>query len=280
MATAKQIAANRRNAQKSTGPRTEEGKAKVSQNRTTHGLCGKFFVLAEVEKQENYETLLARFIEEEQPTTQRQHELVVKMARHTWLANRALQLQDNCFVLEPKTPEQVKSGEIPVGVDYHLERYVRYHAAQDRAYQRAAAELDKLKKAERLAEIGFESQKRAQAEEIRKAEKHALAIATATIRKQREEIRLGDDLSKILPPDFNPDDLNSLFSAAATGTMTHTRSYKPLNQSQERSDCSLNSFTHRRHHTMSAPTELLLRSSTTEPATPSRIDPEKTRMLA
>ena len=93
MATAKQIAANRRNAQKSTGPRTEEGKAKVSQNRTTHGLCGKFFVLAEVEKQEDYETLLARFIEEEQPTTQRQHELVVKMARHTWLANRALQLQ-------------------------------------------------------------------------------------------------------------------------------------------------------------------------------------------
>ena len=32
------IRANQRNAQLSTGPKTEEGKAKVSQNRRTHGL--------------------------------------------------------------------------------------------------------------------------------------------------------------------------------------------------------------------------------------------------
>jgi hypothetical protein len=38
MSSEKQIAANRANAQKSTGPRTPEGKAVVSLNSLTHGI--------------------------------------------------------------------------------------------------------------------------------------------------------------------------------------------------------------------------------------------------
>ena len=38
MATQKQIKANRQNAQKSTGPKTSDGKAVVSQNAVKHGL--------------------------------------------------------------------------------------------------------------------------------------------------------------------------------------------------------------------------------------------------
>ncbi|MGH9623551.1 MAG: hypothetical protein ACRD4G_04315, partial [Bryobacteraceae bacterium] len=95
-----------------------------------------------------------------------------------------------------------------------LECYVRYHAAQDRAYQRASTELQKRKKARQLAEIGFASQKRAEAEESRKAEKHAVHIATANLRKQREEMKLGDAIAKILPPDFDLSSLDQVLSAA------------------------------------------------------------------
>ncbi|MBW7998565.1 MAG: hypothetical protein FVQ81_18725 [Candidatus Glassbacteria bacterium] len=47
MATKKQIAANRRNARKSTGPRTEEGKERSSQNAVKHGLTSRRAVLAD-----------------------------------------------------------------------------------------------------------------------------------------------------------------------------------------------------------------------------------------
>ncbi|MGH9638666.1 MAG: hypothetical protein ACRD3Y_01275, partial [Bryobacteraceae bacterium] len=117
MATPKQIAANRRNAQKSTGPKSVQTKAIVAQNGVKHGLCGRFRVLKELERQEDFDALLNQLMEDEQPVGQAEIELVVKMAEHTWLANRALRFQNQCFALEPKSPEQAKKGEIPVGVD-------------------------------------------------------------------------------------------------------------------------------------------------------------------
>ena len=45
MATEKQIQANRNNAKKSTGPRTEQGKAASSQNALKHGLLARDAVL-------------------------------------------------------------------------------------------------------------------------------------------------------------------------------------------------------------------------------------------
>src|SRR5581483_10953336 len=223
MATPKQIAANRKNALNSTGPKSAETKAKVSQNGLKHGLCRSFRVLPEVEHQEDYDALLNQLMEAEQPVDRAEIELVVKMAQHTWLANRAVGLQNNCFSLEPKTPQDRKTGEIPVAIELQLlERYARYHAAQDRAYQRASAELQKRKKERRLAEIGFASQKRA-------AEKHALQMAIANMRKQREEMKLGSELADMLPPDFNLSDLNSpSFRAISEAMGAHSHPHSDI----------------------------------------------------
>lgn len=46
MASEAQILANRRNAERSTGPRTEEGKAVVSQNAVKHGLSARLDVIS------------------------------------------------------------------------------------------------------------------------------------------------------------------------------------------------------------------------------------------
>ena len=52
MATAAKVSANRRNAEKSTGPRTAEGKAAAAQNAVKHGLWARAPVLMHEDPQE------------------------------------------------------------------------------------------------------------------------------------------------------------------------------------------------------------------------------------
>ncbi len=52
MATAAQTIANQANAQHSTGPRTDAGKASSSQNATTHGLTSKYTILLPGQEEE------------------------------------------------------------------------------------------------------------------------------------------------------------------------------------------------------------------------------------
>jgi hypothetical protein len=49
MSTQAQIKANRQNAQKSTGPKTDEGKAAASQNAVKHGLFAESVIKGENE---------------------------------------------------------------------------------------------------------------------------------------------------------------------------------------------------------------------------------------
>jgi hypothetical protein len=89
----KQLLANRQNAQKSTGPRTPEGKAVSSRNAVKHGLYARDTVItskAVKEDEAEYDLLFQSMLEELKPTTTFQEYLVRKMANCLWRSRRAV----------------------------------------------------------------------------------------------------------------------------------------------------------------------------------------------
>jgi len=209
MPTAKQVAANRANAKKSTGPKSAAEKDKVSQNRLAHGLRGRFRVLENVESQAEFDDLLDSLIEDEQPVGRAELELVVKMGP-THLARRPRGPHARAlFRFYRQNPDEETSGANSLGITASMDRVLRYHAFHDRAYQRASKELLDRRKERLKAEIGSERQKRERAEEFRKAEKHAVAFAIANLNRQRLEMKLGAEIADALPPEFDVTKLNS-----------------------------------------------------------------------
>src|SRR6195256_5847565 len=87
MASEKQIAANRLNAQKSTGPKTPEGRAAVRLNGVTHGLNAKTLVL-KGESESDFTALLDSYQAEHAPATPTEEALVVQLAMATWRLRR------------------------------------------------------------------------------------------------------------------------------------------------------------------------------------------------
>src|SRR4030081_2397101 len=79
MATTAQIEANRRNALKSTGPRTPEGKAAVSMNSLCHGLRARTVVLPG-ENREEFNQLCDNLEDEWHPQSRNEQIYLEQMA--------------------------------------------------------------------------------------------------------------------------------------------------------------------------------------------------------
>jgi hypothetical protein len=152
----RKLEANRQNAQLSTGPTSEAGKAISSRNNFRHGFTGAFCLLPD-ENLVEFDQLHADLSEEHQPATPTESMLVNDMARHYWLYQRALRLQENCFV-----------SDITAGATQNqLSLFLRYGAMHERAFRRSLADLIKLRKERLRLDRGFESQKRERAGELR-----------------------------------------------------------------------------------------------------------------
>ncbi|HXR77922.1 MAG TPA: hypothetical protein VN737_18225 [Bryobacteraceae bacterium] len=146
MSTEHQIAANRANARQSTGPRTVDGKARSARNNFRHGLASARLIVPG-EDPAGFDELVEGLRADYNPATQTEDQLILRMAQHFWLAQRAVRLQNEAF-LAGYTPDK-------------LALLLRYQTSNDRGYHQCLATLLKLKAAGLNRNIGFESQNRA-----------------------------------------------------------------------------------------------------------------------
>ncbi len=96
MATEAQILANRLNAQKSTGPRTIEGKAVVSQNAVKHGLLAESDVITS-ESHADFELHREQLLDELSPVSPMESMLAERIVTLSWRLKRAGRFQNQAI---------------------------------------------------------------------------------------------------------------------------------------------------------------------------------------
>jgi hypothetical protein len=129
MSSLKQIAANRRNALKSTGPTTPEGKDRSRCNAVRHGLTAET-VIAALEDAEDYQAFEAAVITDYDAESAVERELVLRLASVLWRLRRATGIETALFEsvaadpgkVEPESarPTLVKAADVADRSQLHL----------------------------------------------------------------------------------------------------------------------------------------------------------------
>ena len=141
--SARKLEANRQNAQKSTGPRTEEGKAKSAQNAYKHGFftSGLFTAPQAEADREPYKQLLGGLYEHYKPVGDWETLWVEKIAREFLRLARVMRFEEQ-VILE----QWIKFFRFE-GTD----KVLRYENAANRRVNEAIEQLERLQ-AKRRAE--------------------------------------------------------------------------------------------------------------------------------
>jgi hypothetical protein len=106
MSSLKQVEANRRNALKSTGPTTPEGKERSRRNAIRDGLTAET-VITSLEDIDDYQTFEAAVTADYDAKTAVERELVLRLASVLWRLRRATSIETGLF--ESVTAEPNKS---------------------------------------------------------------------------------------------------------------------------------------------------------------------------
>jgi len=93
MSTEAQILANRRNAQKSTGPRSRRGKAAVSQNAVKHGLLARQAIISS-ESQADFDLYRQQLLAELAPASPMESMLAERIVTLSWRLKRVCRIQN------------------------------------------------------------------------------------------------------------------------------------------------------------------------------------------
>jgi hypothetical protein len=99
MTSFRQIEANRRNASKSTGPKTEAGKQQSRCNAVRHGLTAET-VIGALEDAEDYQAFEATIIADYDAQSAVERELVLRLASLLWRLRRATIMETGLFEIQ------------------------------------------------------------------------------------------------------------------------------------------------------------------------------------
>jgi hypothetical protein len=147
MPTAKQTAANRMNSQKSTGPRTPEGKAASRFNALKHGIFATTQIMFD-ESAEDLAELAAEYHEHHRPADPEQRFLVDTLVSNEWRLRRLRRVEaelwqsaSNVFLEKNAEAPACTSGDAFATAAPNFERLQRIVNGCERAYHRALKEL-------------------------------------------------------------------------------------------------------------------------------------------
>jgi hypothetical protein len=172
----KQLAANRANAAKSTGPRTPSGKTRSAQNARKHGFAASTFAVVRLEDLDEVANLRADLITVYQPVNSQEFFAIERIALAQQAILRAARLETGLFTtclnetLDPAgnpmllmSPELAGDGDIEItraqnrnwllGEGFHRmvgqsnswSLLIRYQAQAEHHYRRAIEEFERLK---------------------------------------------------------------------------------------------------------------------------------------
>jgi hypothetical protein len=161
MATASQINANRENAKASTGPKTEEGKARSARNNTKFGLFATNNCVQPEEKEayENFSTALWTTLAPADPV---EEVTAAEFVRNAWRLRRCATAEETLGEIVARfqtSQNKLRGTEHPAADPMIYPNYLTAQTAIDRArtsaqtgMRRAKADLDKMQAVRRKAE--------------------------------------------------------------------------------------------------------------------------------
>jgi hypothetical protein len=133
MATIAQIAANQANSKLSTGPKTPEGRARVSQNALRHGLTAKHLVIRP-DEQEEFDSFQHELLAELNPQGPTEATVYQDLVHASWNLQRLRRLEAESSLGTIDDLTDAKTAAV-------LDRLSRYQSRAQRAYYKALKEL-------------------------------------------------------------------------------------------------------------------------------------------
>jgi hypothetical protein len=116
MASQKQLDANRRNAKKSTGPRTPAGKAKSRLNAVRDGLTGQITTLSEADRP-FFDQLNSEILADFKPQTAMERKLANAIAWDTWRLDHLRAIEINVYAIAAAESDDAETETAPGAFD-------------------------------------------------------------------------------------------------------------------------------------------------------------------